>query len=55
MHKGYTFKAGKIFSNYVETIYDLRLEAKNNQDKAKDVVCKLLLNSLYGKFGMSPF
>ena len=55
MHKGYTFKAGKIFSNYVETIYDLRLEAKANEDKAKDVVCKLLLNSLYGRFGMSPF
>ena len=37
----------KIFSKYVNHFYELRLK---NKDNALNMICKLLLNSLYGKF-----
>lgn len=39
------------FSEYVMMFYDGRKESKRNGDKAKDLLYKLRLNSLYGKFG----
>jgi len=39
------------FSEYVYKFYDGRKEAKLAGDKAKDLLYKLRLNSLYGKFG----
>lgn len=39
-----------IFAEYVDKLYALRMENKNN---AVGGICKLLLNSLYGKFGIS--
>lgn len=46
------FERGKVFEKYVSSLYKLR----QSFDKAdpRNMVCKLLLNSLYGKFGMSP-
>jgi hypothetical protein len=38
-----------IFKDYVDDIYKLRNENKNNPLGS---ICKLLLNSLYGRFGM---
>ena len=35
-----------------DTIYKLRLTF--NKIDPRNMICKLLLNSLYGKFGMSP-
>jgi len=50
--RGYIFlDAEKLFSNYVAKLYALRLENKGN---AIDLLCKYLLNSLYGKFGQKP-
>lgn len=41
-----------IFSEYVNKLYDLRLTYPKSD--SRNFICKLLLNSLYGKFGMSP-
>nr|QWO71389.1 DNA polymerase [Termitomyces sp. T123] len=51
--RGYTFERKQIFKEYVEFFYNL----KSNSSKADPIytVSKLLLNSLYGKFGMSPY
>ena len=40
-----------LFSSYVKYFYGKRLEAKANQDEVKNLLYKLFLNSLYGKFG----
>lgn len=43
----------KIFSNNeIETMYKLRLEYKNKNDK-KNLIYKILLNSIYGKLAQS--
>lgn len=39
-----------IFKNFVDTIYNMRL--KYDKHSGLNKMCKLLLNSLYGKFGM---
>jgi hypothetical protein len=46
------YERGKIFKGYVSNLYKMRL----TYDKAdpRNLICKLLLNSLYGKFGMNP-
>lgn len=51
--KGYLFERKNIFDKFVSTFYSI----KKNSDK-KDpmyMISKLILNSLYGKFGMSPY
>jgi len=42
------------FSEYIEHFYQQRLTAKATGDKAGDLFAKLLMNSLYGKFGANP-
>jgi len=47
---GYKFERGKdLFKNYVSTMYNIK---KNTKDPVEKALSKLLLNSLYGKFGM---
>ena len=41
----------KLFTRYVKRMYDLRLEFKSAGVASYVEICKLLLNSLYGKFG----
>jgi len=48
--KGYQFEKGDIFSGYVNKMYNLRLQYSKGH--AMNLIAKLLLNSLYGKFGM---
>jgi len=50
MKLGYKFERKNIFKDYVDTLYSLRL----NYPKSKplNLIAKLLLNSLYGRFGM---
>ena len=50
--KGYEFEKADIFSDYVNKLYNLRL--KYSKGDAMNLIAKLLLNSLYGKFGMKP-
>jgi hypothetical protein len=49
---GYIFKKENIFSKFVEILNGM----KENSEKGspKYLIAKLLLNSLYGRFGMSP-
>jgi hypothetical protein len=46
-----TDRADYIFKDYVLDLYAKRQEAKAAGNKVMDLTCKLLLNSLYGKFG----
>ena len=48
--KGYQFETGDLFSGYVNKMYSLREEYP--KPHAMNLIAKLLLNSLYGKFGM---
>jgi hypothetical protein len=52
VHKGYKYNRDIIFKDYVKTLYANR----QTYDKLnpKNLISKLLLNSLYGRFGMSP-
>ncbi len=45
------YKQADIFSHYVNKLYTLRQDFKSAGVKAYEQLCKLLLNSLYGKFG----
>jgi hypothetical protein len=47
---GYTFKPRNIFKGYVDVLYKLRL--KFDKSNPMNFIAKLLLNSLYGRFGM---
>lgn len=44
-----------IFKEYVEYFYDLRLKYKKEDNQTYDQFCKLMMNSLYGKFGQLGF
>jgi DNA polymerase type B, organellar and viral len=48
--KGYQFDTEKVFHEYVNTMYELRLSYP--KDHPLNLVAKLLMNSLYGKLGM---
>jgi DNA polymerase elongation subunit (family B) len=43
-----------LFKDIVTRYYNLRLKAKKEGNKALDWTAKILLNSLYGKFGQRP-
>ena len=49
--RGYQFELGDIFSTYIEKLYNLRLQY--GKGTPMNLIAKLLMNSLYGKFGMS--
>lgn len=44
---------GAIFKDYINTLYEMRLEAKERGDGVGDILTKLLMNSCYGRFGLS--
>lgn len=45
------YEKAKLFERYVDFFYARRLEYKNAGNEPFAYMCKLLLNSLYGKFG----
>jgi len=48
---GYIYpESDYIFDEYVNSFFNLRLKARAENNSALDLVCKLLLNNLYGKF-----
>jgi hypothetical protein len=46
-----TYASGYIFKDYVSYMYEKRIEAYEENNKPMYAIIKLLLNSLYGKFG----
>lgn len=48
--RGYLFTPAKIFSDYVAYMYNLR--TKHPKGSPLELTAKMLMNSLYGKFGM---
>lgn len=52
---GYKFRSiTGMFSDYVDKWYGLKNEHKKSGNKPMYLVAKLMLNSLYGKFGSNP-
>lgn len=53
-HEGAIFEdGGYMFKDFIDTLYNMRLEAKKNGDKVKDLLTKLIMNSCYGKFAQA--
>ena len=54
-HDGFKFKRLKgIFTGYINYWTQQKTEAKKNKNSALYRIAKLMLNSLYGKFGLNP-
>lgn len=54
-HDGFKFKRLKgIFTSYIDHWTKQKIEAKKNSNAALYRIAKLMLNSLYGKFGLNP-
>lgn len=54
-HSGWKFKAIKgLFTNYIEYWTERKIQAKKDNNTALYRIAKLMLNSLYGKFGLNP-
>lgn len=50
---GLTFKSGgKIFEEFVDVLYDMRRKAIEKDDGVGNIVCKLLMNANYGRWGL---
>jgi len=47
---GYTFKSEVIFKDYVEFLFNLR--SRYDKSNPLNFIAKILMNSLYGRFGM---
>ena len=51
VHRGKVFKnGGYIFKDYINELYAIRQKA--SKDSVDNVLCKLLMNSTYGRFGL---
>lgn len=48
---GYTFKKDVIFKDYVDFLYNLR--SQYDKSNPMNFIAKILMNSLYGRFGMN--
>lgn len=52
--EGFVFEESEVlFKDYIETLYALRRQAQKDGNTSLSFVCKILMNSLYGKFGQS--
>ena len=45
--------SGYLFKNFIDTLYEMRLKAKETGDQVTDTLTKLLMNSTYGRFGLN--
>ena len=54
-HSGWKFKATKgLFCCYIDMYTNLKINSKKEGNGALYLIAKLMLNSLYGKFGLNP-
>lgn len=52
---GWKFKGKKgLFKHYIDEWSDKKIQAKKDGNPALYLICKLMLNSLYGKFSKNP-
>jgi len=52
---GFKFRSiSGLFEKYIDKWMGLKIESKKNNNKAYYTIAKLMLNSLYGKFGLNP-
>ena len=45
------YKTAYLFRDFVDHFYENRIKCRESGDKIHELFCKLVLNSLYGKFG----
>lgn len=50
--EGYLMEKSKIFNNYIQDLYKMKVNSSKNDSKY--YIAKLLMNSLYGRFGLNP-
>jgi hypothetical protein len=50
--RGFLFDKELIFSEYVQSLYSIKENSKKGSPEY--IISKILLNSLYGRFGMNP-
>jgi hypothetical protein len=53
-NSGYLFDKFDIFSGFIKDIFKEKESYNNNKNSPGYIISKLLLNALYGKFGMNP-
>lgn len=54
-HGGWKFKCVKgLFSNYINYWTNQKIQSKKDGNSSMYLISKLMLNSLYGKFGLNP-
>ena len=54
-HSGWKFKGSiGLFSNYIDKWNQVKMDASKNGNKGMRTLAKLMLNALYGKFGLNP-
>lgn len=54
-HNGWKFKGIiGLFSEYIDHWTEKKIQAKKDNNKVLYLISKLMLNSLYGKFGLNP-
>ena len=54
-HSGWKFKGIRgLFTSYIEEWTAKKIQAKKDDNKVLYLISKLMLNSLYGKFGLNP-
>lgn len=54
-HSGWKFKAIKgLFTTYIDYWTENKIQAKKDNNSALYTIAKLMLNSLYGRFGLNP-
>ena len=52
---GWKFKSIKgLFSQYIDYWTERKIQSKKDGNSALYTICKLMLNSLYGRFGLNP-
>ncbi len=54
-HRVAIYKRGDVFSSYVDYLYNRKVEAEKQGNLVERHQSKILLNSLYGKFGQREF
>jgi hypothetical protein len=50
--EGYIFESGNIFDNYIRNLFEIKQTVSKNNPWY--LISKILMNSLYGRFGLKP-